>query len=79
MRSYKAKEIMMRGAQRLSDRTIGKRPELMHTVSSRIAQTRIIDSQMIPVLPNTSSLQNGAGGFKFLLGYSAIGGGDVLG
>ncbi len=78
MRSASAREIALRGAQRLDDRNSGLPRTLFHTVASRIAAMRIADSSALPVAESNVRLADASGNAYFLLGYSSLDGPDIL-
>ena len=78
MRTPSAREAHLRFLQRAADKGDGVPRQLFHTVASRITQNSIADSTRLPVFPSTDKISDGAGHRYFQLGYSQIGGPDII-
>jgi len=77
MTSRIAGEVFQSGVSGLSKRGDGRRAQFMLFESSRIAD-EIGNMDALPLKTGAQSLQNSAGLMRFLVGYSAIGGSDVI-
>lgn len=79
MDSPRARAYVQRSVQRESRRAQGQLPSPILLNASRLTDQAVGDRTALPVIPNTQRLTNDSGQPLFLIGYSAIGGGDVIG
>jgi hypothetical protein len=63
----------------MTQRADGRLPEILSFSSDTAAAIGIAELSKIPLLENTTDLQDASGNFYFLFGYSAIDGPDIMG
>ena len=78
MTSRIAGEILYNGVAKTAQRASGRRRQVLLFESSHWSE-QIGNVDALPVKPYAPNLQNASGLFFFLVGYSAIGGGDIIG
>lgn len=75
----RGKAPLRKAVERGSERSRGIVRPYVGFSAMRIAEIHIADVSKLPVQEGVDELQNGSGQDIFLLGYSQIGGPDVLG
>lgn len=80
MRSREAQERVNRQAAQTVERVEGHAPSVYRMSAERAADNSIADLSRLPAAPRTADddLQSSTGAFFFLVGYSAVGNGDVI-
>lgn len=79
MRSALAKEQVHQGLARAAERQRGTGRAMLRMTATIAAEQAIPDFSKLPVLPDETLMQSAEGAFLFTLGYSVLGGADVLG
>lgn len=79
MKTERARAPIRRAVGRASERSRGVLRAYAGMGASRMAEIHIANVSKLPVVEGVDALQNEAGQNIFLLGYSQIGGPDVLG
>ncbi len=79
MQSEKAKQILSDAMQGTARRALGHDPTPMPLFATQAMDGNVADRSALPVLPSNTSLQTADGKDIFLIGYSVIGGPDVIG
>jgi hypothetical protein len=79
MRSRIAQQIGIDRFERAQERADGRVQSALSFSSDRAASVNILDFYRLPMLENTSELQDEDGNNLFMLDYSAFDGPDVLG
>lgn len=77
MTSHIAGEILSHSVANSANRANGRRRQILMFESSRVAD-QIGDINALPTKPNNIPIQNAAGEFLFIPGYSEVGGGDII-
>lgn len=75
-RGQETAERALRAAQ---DRNNGRAPSLTGLAAQGVAQREVADMTSLPATGNERDLTTAAGEPVFVVGYSALGGGDVAG
>lgn len=78
MKTEKGRRDIRRAVERTSDRARGVIPAYVGLAAMRMAEIHIADVSKLPVEEGTVNLQNGSGQDLFMIGYSVVGGGDVV-
>jgi hypothetical protein len=73
------RSIRRRSIMRVADRAAGLEPPITRVMSARTLGMAVGDMSKLPVLLNTRTLQNTSAEMVITVGYSAVGGTDVLG
>lgn len=79
MRSTRAREYLGQMVDNRADLSQGLGRSVMRFGAASMSSNLITDMGRMPVVPTGTQLQRTDGKFIFLVGYSAVGGGDVVG
>jgi hypothetical protein len=74
-----ARGLLAGAVRRNADKRRGYGPVARRLSGFRSLELTVLDVSKLPVGRTDAALQNGSGEMLWLTGYSAIGGGDVLG
>ena len=78
MRNRIAQQRQQEIFQSTADRAAGRERTMLLFSSEQEMNQRIADIGKLPVAQNDTSLQDADGNFYFLVGYSVIGGPDII-
>ncbi len=78
MRSRIAKRNQYESTQNTVERVQGRTSTLTNVAATQYVQSRIVDAGRLPAEQDSHFLSDDDGNNMFVLGYSALGGDDVL-
>lgn len=78
MKSDQAREIVRRAVEQTARQERGLHRRIVGLGPRRMLEGQIEDTTRLPSIERTQELQNAAGQFYFIVGYSAVGGPDVV-